>query len=386
VTLAILPELSTNLIDAYVSVNRIESYLSAPEIVPNTKNASGISFEDVSIAWPSDEEKEQDDSRYVLRNINISFPEKELSVISGKTGTGKSLLLAAILGEVDVLKGTINVPKPPSIHSRHDRKATKDNWIIDSSIAFVAQMPWIENASIKNNILFGLPFDEQRYNKTLEVCALRKDLDVLPDGDATEIGANGINLSGGQRWRVTFARALYSRAGILVLDDLFSALDAHVGRFIFEKALTGELGQGRTRILVTHHVALCKPRTKYLVELGDGTVEHVGLLSELEDGTLTNIIIKEMANHIQDEDATTINSEGLSDEEANGGVLKKIEVKASPKKFVEEEGRERGAVSKAVYINYFKASGGIPFWTIAVVLFLTQQAFTLGTVIFLHKF
>jgi ABC-type lipoprotein export system ATPase subunit len=366
------------LIDAYISVKRIEAYLRAPEIIPNTKDSPHISFENASIAWPSDEEKEDGDERYVLRNINVSFPEKELSIVSGKTGSGKSLLLAGILGEVDLLSGTVNVPRPPSIFDRHDHKATNDNWIIPSSIAFVAQIPWIENASIKDNILFGLPFDEYRYSKTLEVCALRKDLDMLPDGESTEIGANGINLSGGQRWRVTFARALYSRAGILVLDDIFSAVDAHVGRFIFEQGLTGELGIGRTRILVTHHVALCKSRTKYIVELGDGTVEHAGFLSELEeDGTLTKIISHEQsAKEIQDDDeSTAVNSE---EEEANGEALKKTVSKNIAKKFVEDEAREKGAVSRAIYFRYIKDSGGWIFWSIVILIFIIQHSMSFG--------
>jgi ABC-type multidrug transport system fused ATPase/permease subunit len=381
VTLAVIPELSTMLIDAYISVKRIEAYLDAPEISLNTKDSPSISFEVASVAWPSDEEKEDGDQRYVLRNLNVSFPNKELSIISGKTGTGKSLLLAAILGEVDLLSGSINVPKPPSIYDRHDSKATKDNWIIPSSIAYVAQIPWIENASIKDNILFGLPFDEHRYNKTLEVCALRKDLDMLPDGESTEIGANGINLSGGQRWRVTFARALYSRAGILVLDDIFSAVDAHVGRFIFEQGLTGELGAGRTRILVTHHVALVKSRAKYLVELGDGTVEHEGLLSELEeDGVLTKILSHEQTGEEiqEDEEATAVNSEESSDGESSGEVLAKINTKNVAKKFVEDETKEKGAVSKAVYLSYIRASGGWTFWAFIIMIFLLQQAITLG--------
>ena len=143
VTLAVIPELTTDLIDAYISVTRIEKYLNAPEITKNTTDSPNISFDNASIAWPSDEEKTDDDLRYVLRNINVSFPENELSVVSGKTGTGKSLLLAAILGEVDVLSGNINVPRAPHTRDRHDSLATKDNWIIPSSIAFVAQIPWI---------------------------------------------------------------------------------------------------------------------------------------------------------------------------------------------------------------------------------------------------
>jgi ABC-type multidrug transport system fused ATPase/permease subunit len=380
VTLAVIPELTTDLIDAWISVERIEKYLNAPEISKNTSAAPNVSFENASIAWPSDEEKEDNDSRYILRNINVSFPENELSVVSGKTGTGKSLLLAAILGEVDVLAGTLNVPQSPAAFERHDHLANKDNWIIPSSIAFVAQIPWIENASIKDNILFGLPVDDYRYNKVIEVCALRKDLDMLPDGEKTEIGANGINLSGGQRWRVTFARALYSRAGILVLDDIFSAVDAHVGRYIFEKGLTGELGVGRTRILVTHHVALCKSKTKYIVELGDGTVENAGLVQELEaEGTLQKIISHEAkeAGIQEDEDPTAVNSEESFNGDAIEPPLQKIDSKA-PRKFVEDEKREVGRVKTGIYVDYLRSSGGIPFWALALLAFASLQVVFTG--------
>jgi ABC-type multidrug transport system fused ATPase/permease subunit len=381
VTLSVIPELTTDLIDSYISIERIEKYLRAPEISKNTNDAPNISFENASIAWPSDEEETDDaDLRYVLSSINIAFPEKELSVISGKTGTGKSLLLAAILGEVDMLSGKINVPRPPQTQDRHDHLANKDNWIIPSSIAFVAQIPWIENASIKDNIVFGLPYDAYRYAKVIEVCALKKDLEMLTDGESTEIGANGINLSGGQRWRITFARALYSRAGILVLDDIFSAVDAHVGRFIFEKGLTGELGIGRTRILVTHHVALCKPKTKYIVELGDGTVEHAGLVQELEqDGTLQHIISHEEndAGNEVDDDPTAVNSDASSNAEIIES-LKNADSNAAPRKFVEDEKREQGRVKTRIYLDYMKASGGWSFWTVALIGFAILQATITG--------
>lgn len=380
VTLAVIPELTTDLIDAYISIKRVAKYLNAPEISKNTNDAPNISFEKASIAWPSDEEKEDGDQRYVLRDLNISFPENELSVVSGKTGTGKSLLLAAILGEVDVLSGKINVPRPPDAHDRRDHLANKDNWIIPSSIAFVAQIPWIENATIKDNILFGLPYDDERYQKVVDVCALRKDLDMLTDGENTEIGANGINLSGGQRWRVTFARALYSRAGIMVLDDIFSAVDAHVGRYIFENALTGELGVGRTRILVTHHVALCKSKTKYFVELGDGTVENEGLTSDLEEtGKLQKILSHEEATEMQeDDDPTMVNSEESSDNEI-GEALKRVDSKKVAKKFVEDETREQGRVKTKIYLEYMQSSGGWPFWSIALIAFSILQCITTGT-------
>lgn len=377
ITLAIIPELTTDIIDSFISVTRIETYLNAPEVTKHTSDGTSISFSNASLSWPSDEEKEDGDERYVLRNVTISFPDKELSVISGKTGTGKSLLLAGILGEVDLHSGNIQVPRSPHTRERRDHLATSVNWIIPSAIAFVAQIPWIENASIKDNILFGLPFDDRRYNKVIEVCALKKDLEMLADGEGTEIGANGINLSGGQRWRVTFARALYSRAGILVLDDIFSAVDAHVGRFIFENALTGELGIGRTRILVTHHVSLVKSRTKYLVELGEGTVETAGFLSDLEeDGTLQQVL-----NHedVEEEGEATV-EEALvrSDSTEAGQTLKRVESKKAVAKFVEDETRERGRVKMQVYWKYMDASGGWPFWTIAVLGFVCVQFLITG--------
>jgi len=118
------------------------------------------------------------------------------SVIHGKTGSGKSLLLAAIIGEAEVIAGKVYTPKSPSIQERNDSIASDENWIIPSACAFVSQIPWIEHATLKQNILFGLPFNSRRYEMVLHSSALKEDLDILPDGDNTEIGPSGINLSG----------------------------------------------------------------------------------------------------------------------------------------------------------------------------------------------
>ncbi|KAI0018566.1 P-loop containing nucleoside triphosphate hydrolase protein [Xylariomycetidae sp. FL0641] len=386
VTLSVIPELTTDLLDAWVSVKRIDAYLRGAEISKITKDAEEVTFENASIAWPTDadpSDTEENPDRFVLRDVNLKFPKGQLSVISGKTGSGKSLMLAAVLGEVDLLSGSIAVPTAPPLHERHDSKANKDNWIIPGAIAYVAQIPWIENATVKDNILFGLPFDQTRYKKTVEVCALSKDMEMFSDGENTEIGANGINLSGGQKWRITLARAIYSRAGVLVLDDIFSAVDAHVGRHIFEKCLNGELCAGRTRILVTHHVGLVEPKTKYIVELGEGGVLHAGLVSELESTTLEEIRRHEMADQAvqEDEDATAVNSEQISqtDEDPNGEPLTKKPSKAQEtRKFVEEETREEGAIKTKVYAAYLKYSGSWPFWMGALFLFLFVQALTVG--------
>ncbi|KIW17836.1 hypothetical protein PV08_05031 [Exophiala spinifera] len=405
-TLAVIPEMVTDLLDALVSAARIQEYLDAPERTEYSKPGDRVSFKAATVAWPSDH-PEEEDQQFTLSNLNIEFPKKELSVISGRTGSGKSLLLASIIGEAEVLRGTVTVPKPPSAEQRHDDNANKGNWILDSSIAFVAQIPWIENATIRDNIIFGLPFDNDRYQKVLHACALTKDLEMLQDGELTDIGANGINLSGGQKWRVSFARALYSRAGILVLDDIFSAVDAHVGRHLFEQALTGELGQGRTRILVTHHVALCLPKTNYSVLLSNGTAEQAGRTEDLRrSGKLKSILAQDVEEQEKEEEkfdreqALTIDDGGglqkmfshrsrrksaLSEANLDGEDLARRRSHAipdeakTPKKFTEEEKRATGAIKYQIYAAYIRACGGFAYW------FFILLVFTLWIIVYLAR-
>ena len=282
-------------------------------------------------------------TKFVLRDITLDFPNNSLSVISGPTGSGKSLLLAAILGEAEVLAGNIRVPRPPPIEERFDEKATAANWILPSAIAFISQTPWIQNATIKDNILFGLPLDPIRYEKVIKACALAKDLAMFEDGDSTEVGAQGISLSGGQRWRLTLARAFYSRAGILILDDIFSALDANVGKEIYDNALMGELSEGRTRILVTHHVSLCLPRAKYVVRLGArGTLDHAGLLEDLKHTGGFDDILKaenetETTNDADGIEAGDVASSGTTLLDGNVGTAEVVEdIPAAPHTNTEE--------------------------------------------------
>jgi ABC-type multidrug transport system fused ATPase/permease subunit len=304
--LGMVPFLFMMGINAKVSCDRIDTFLRSAEKPQNTYPGDSIAFDKVSVSFPTksdtpneiveDEDAEAQEARnnrFVLRDLTLKFPNNALSLILGPTGSGKSLLLAAILGEVDVVEGNITVPRPPLADHRFDSKATATDWIIPSAIAYVAQTPWIENASIKDNILFGLPFDEIRYSKVLKSCALAQDLELFDDGDLTEVGAQGISLSGGQKWRLTLARALYSRAGVLILDDVFSALDAHVGKQIYDNALMGELAEGRTRVLATHHVSLCLPRADYAVCLSAaGTLEHAGLVKDLQGNADFEEILK----------------------------------------------------------------------------------------------
>ena len=380
-------------VEAWVSMKRIEEYLDASEKERYITPGPEIMFRDASIAWPSDG---GDLERFTLRDLNLRFPNKKLSVISGRTGSGKSLLLASIIGEADKLAGRIEVPIAPPLNERYDSKANKSDWIIDSAIAFVAQICFIENATIKENILFGLPYDAGRYRKVVAACALTKDLEMLTDGDNTDIGANGINLSGGQKWRLSFARALYSRAGILILDDIFSAVDAHVGRHLYEEALMGELGDKRTRILVTHHIQLCLSGTSYAVVLSDGSVEHAGLVDEHQrEGVLTQLLHQEHdAQTDSQEDRRE--SEEVATHDKNVEMLVKVltresetastynnavsdaKAEAQPVKFTEEEARESGAVKASIYKEYLGTSGGLRFWAPILLLYASYQALLLG--------
>ncbi|KAK6347368.1 hypothetical protein TWF696_007434 [Orbilia brochopaga] len=380
---SVVPELIGDMLDAKVSAERIQKHLDSAEKEEYIKSSSRIAFTDASVAWASDEDEKEED-RFVIRDINIDFPIGGLSLITGATGSGKSLLLAALLGEADLLTGTLEMPRPLPKALRYDSKANADSWILSTSTAFVSQIPWIENATIKDNILFGLPFDEKRYNEVIEVCALKKDMEMLEDGDMTAIGEQGINLSGGQKWRISLARAVYSRAGILIFDDIFSAVDAHVGKEIFNKCLTGDIMKGRTRIVVTHHVQLCLPKTDYIVELRDGRIERAATVADLKrTGSLTKLIQQEDETQPKDqaeenaiETLPTIpNGQSNGHAAATNGVPTEVK---KPREFTKKEFREKGAIKFSVYKKYIGASGGVPFWTLCISFFFVSQGFNLG--------
>ncbi|EPS42193.1 hypothetical protein H072_3924 [Dactylellina haptotyla CBS 200.50] len=384
--MSIVPELIGDMMDAKVSAERIQKHLDSPEKEDYIKPSNKIIFKDASIAWASDgDEKEED--RFVIRDINVEFPIGELSLITGATGSGKSLMLSALLGEADLLTGSLEMPRALPKALRYDSQANPDSWILSSSAAYVSQIPWIENATIKDNILFGLQYDETRYNEVLRVCALKKDIEMMEDGDMTSIGEQGINLSGGQKWRVSLARAVYSRAGILIFDDIFSAVDAHVGKEIFKNCLTGDIMKGRTRILVTHHVQLCLPKTEYIVELKEGRIERAATVTDLKrTGSLTKLIEQEEETQKKDQEFTEenaiesvagpSNTNGHANGSANGTAAPKDPKKA--REFVKKEFREKGAIKFSVYRKYTQASGGIPFWTMCISFFIVSQGLNLG--------
>lgn len=383
-TLGSLPELISAGFEALVSINRIDSYLKGSEVEESLPEGTSISFEDVSIAWPVEEDGETDvdTDRFTLRNVNVSFPHGELSVITGKTGTGKSLLLSAMIGEADVLRGAIRVPKADDMMPPPGQSSNKfARWIIPASVAYVSQTPWLENASIRDNILFGLPLDQARYDHVVHVCALDKDLAHLTDGDRTELGANGVNLSGGQKWRVTFARAVYSRAEILILEDVFSATDSHVSRWIFDKCLVGDVCTGRTRILVTHNWSLVRRHASLVVELGRGTVTYVGP-PEPEDALRQS---PTLTGTEEDDDGSSLVSQETVGSDGQYALQTAAPTSDAPppaseeiRKFIAEETRQKGTVNKHVYLTYLRSSGGVYFWAVCAALFVTYEVGVLG--------
>ncbi|GFF80745.1 ABC transporter ATP-binding protein/permease VMR1 [Aspergillus udagawae] len=353
--LSLFPETFTELLDALVSLRRIESFLDLAEHEDKRVPGDAISFRDATIAWPS-VGSEDAAVQFQLKGLNLDLPPRELTVISGRSGAGKSLLLQALIGEADIVKGTAIVPRA----SAASWPAGEENWIVDGLVAYVSQDPWIENATIRDAVLFGLPLDAERYDKVIHACALSHDLQSFPDGDRTDIGANGINLSGGQKWRLALARALYSRASILVLDDIFSAVDSNVGRHLYDNALTGPLAKGRTRVLATHHVRLCLRGAAYLVRLENGNVVQAGHPSSLVQDGPSEQSLDDGTSDASDSEPKSRYPSQRTDATPRSD--------AQPKKYYEEEKRERGVVKAEVYKAYIKASGGYSRWILVIIL------------------
>ncbi|CAG8607645.1 8847_t:CDS:2 [Dentiscutata erythropus] len=200
-----LPETFMDGLQALISIHRIEKYLNEDEIEILHENnypfITSISFEKATISW--NKIKENSDE-FIMQDLDLKFPVDELNIICGPTGSGKTLLLMSLLGETCIISGKIN--SPCSLTCPIDQNINENNWILPNCTAYVAQQVWLQNASIRDNVLFCLPYNESRYNHVIKVCALEKDFQILEDGDMTEIGEKGITLSGGQKMRVALAR------------------------------------------------------------------------------------------------------------------------------------------------------------------------------------
>uniref|UniRef100_A0A663N540 Multidrug resistance-associated protein 1 n=1 Tax=Athene cunicularia TaxID=194338 RepID=A0A663N540_ATHCN len=204
-------------------------------------------------------------------DINFTVPEGSLVAVVGQVGCGKSSLLSALLGEMDKKEGYV---------------------VVKGSVAYVPQQAWVQNATLEDNIIFGREMNESRYKRVIEACALLPDIEILPTGDKTEIGEKGVNLSGGQKQRVSLARAVYCNADVYLFDDPLSAVDAHVGKHIFEKVI-GPKGilKNKTRVLVTHAINYL-PQMDTILVMSDGEISEMGSYQELlkQDGAFAEFL------------------------------------------------------------------------------------------------
>ncbi|KAG9088490.1 hypothetical protein FS749_002131 [Ceratobasidium sp. UAMH 11750] len=294
-------------------------------------------------------EQAREETPFELRNVSVIFPEGALSLVCGPTGSGKSSLLSALLGEMDRVEGEVYLPKEPT---RLNEKTG-----LQTAISYCAQQPWLQHKSIKDNILFGLPFDEDRYKRTLSCCALLPDLAIFEDGDETEIGEKGISLSGGQKARVALARAVYARTQVVILDDILSAVDAPTAEHLVQECLLGPLMKNRTVVLVTHHVDLALPSVSWVVKLYEGQIEAQGTVAELrESGALASA-------RAGQKEVQSGKQEHLGDKNDT-----KPKDTKDARKLVEDETKSTGNVKIRVYKTYLAAAS---YWLFSLlILFL----------------
>ncbi|KAI7897860.1 uncharacterized protein BX663DRAFT_276584 [Cokeromyces recurvatus] len=387
-----LPVVISFILQANVSIHRIEKFLEEEEVKPATPFSSSSSsylvsynnnltaatfvgfINNASFSWNSPTNNTSLDGTVVphLKNLNISFPLNQLSIICGPTGSGKTTMLASLLGETYCLSGQAILPRKQSNNGNNGGGGAV------SGIAYVAQTAWLQNCSIRDNILFGLPYDEERYEKVLYMTALTRDLDILEFGDATEVGEKGITLSGGQKQRVAIARAVYSQAEIVILDDCLSAVDAHTAKHLYQYCLLGEYMRNRTVILVTHHVGLCIRGAGYVVALDEsGSVAAAGMpLDVIKSGVLSEELSEEswMENTDANEELVL---EGPIPNVPTKVTSTKNKVEGGGK-LVQDEIRAEGSVKWSVYGTYYYASGGFFFWISVLLLFCLAQASVLG--------
>uniref|UniRef100_A0AAX7U300 ABC-type glutathione-S-conjugate transporter n=1 Tax=Astatotilapia calliptera TaxID=8154 RepID=A0AAX7U300_ASTCA len=329
-----LPFAISTTLQAVVSLKRLGKYLCSEE----------LKMENVS--KKIEKRNQQQNKRFeayrkihfFVDRISVSVPRGSLVAVVGHVGSGKSSLLSAMLGETEKRSGQVTVK---------------------GSVAYVPQQAWIQNATVQDNIIFGREKLKTWYHRVLEACALLPDLDILPAGDATEIGEKGLNLSGGQKQRVSLARAVYRKADVYLLDDPLSAVDAHVGQHIFDKVI-GPKGvlRDKTRILVTHGMSFL-PQADLILVLVDGEITESGSYQELlsHHGAFADFIHtfasterKESAIQRGEETFQTLNMEPVSETDQE-------QVPEDLGKLTEVDKARTGRVRLDMYKKYFKTIG-----------------------------
>ncbi|CAL1533104.1 unnamed protein product, partial [Lymnaea stagnalis] len=405
-----LPMLISQMVLCHVSMERLRDYLSGEDLEDRKTAGSSDEFPLVMKKGTYSWDKAMPP---VLKKVSVSIPKGKLVAVVGQVGTGKSSLLSAFLGEMECDGGTCS---------------------IQGTVAYVPQQAWIQNMTLRSNILFELPMNEKRYRKVIKACALEQDIELLPGGEMTEIGEKGINLSGGQKQRISLARAVYHNSDVYLLDDPLSAVDAHVGKHIFQHVL-GPQGmiKNKTRILVTHGIHWL-PLVDSIICMDQGQITESGSYQELmsHDGPFANFVRTYLLEH-EDEDiddpevrllkeqmieqVTAVTSDeehsslrlrrSISDQRsksfADGSVLRSqrsLRSTASAQdntstaketkrggqrvgqQLIEEEKSEKGKVRTAVFLTLLKAFGYISALMVPITLVL-YNGFNIGAGIWL---
>ncbi|MCO5610413.1 hypothetical protein L7F22_064649 [Adiantum nelumboides] len=373
------PQSLVALTQVMISFQRLNKFMQSTELQEGAISKHyavddfPVAVEVGSFAW------NEIDARPILTHINLKIKKGYLCTIAGTVGSGKSSLLCALLGEMFKLSGKAKT---------------------SGSIAYVAQNAWIQNATIEDNILFGSSKDDLRYNQVLHACALIHDLESMDYGDRTEIGEKGINLSGGQKQRIQLARAVYQNKDVYLLDDVFSAVDAHTGSHIFKECILGMLS-GKTILLVTHQVEFLAGADLVLV-MKDGRISQAGKYEEIltrgsdfealvtahnqamesvqNDGMGTDFSIRRVEEISEPVSLKRVRSmERSVDEQILGSFDGSMETFPSAfltdfkaegtSKLIAAEQREIGRVNLKVYIVYLTKAFG---WSALILLLLNE--------------
>ncbi|XP_055617495.1 ATP-binding cassette sub-family C member 4-like isoform X2 [Toxorhynchites rutilus septentrionalis] len=333
----------TSCAEAWVSMKRIEKFLLEDSELCRTSSPikertdAKMAISNVTAGWPS--------SNFVLQLSKWVVQDGETWIIVGQVGAGKSTLLNLVLGELIPTEGLIS---------------------ICGTVSICCQKPWIFEGTVRENIIFVEPFDEDRYNEVIKVCALKTDFELWPNSDSTIVGERGVSLSGGQKARVNLARAIYRIADVYLLDDPLSAVDAHVGKFIYEECISKFL-EDRTCILVTHQLQLLKGAEKTVV-LRNGKIEGIGMYDEFRNY------------------ARNVNCNKSSDKEEldnkipiNGKTVCENSITDSHQQEMVEETQLDGNVGCKVYVDFLKSVKSASFVVLVCVLLLAWQTSSTGT-------
>ncbi|XP_045033103.1 ATP-binding cassette subfamily C member 4 isoform X4 [Daphnia magna] len=373
IMISFFPGAITMAAEARVSTKRIENFLLLDEIEKNAQAKVHPALSDclvelnqLTVKWPAAGEKEDN----TLTNISFTIRPGQVFAIVGQVGSGKSSLLNVLLGELSPSTGTCRVA---------------------GKIAYASQESWIFSGTVRQNILCGLEYDLKRYKKVIKACALDKDFSLFPNGDQTAVGERGVSLSGGQKARVNLARSLYVDADIYLMDDPLSAVDTHVGRHLFDKAINGYLSD-KIRVLVTHQLQYLKDVDQILI-LKAGRVEAMGSYKEISNSVLD--IAKTIEYEEPELEADNL-TRSFSECDIDGSISRcgsisstirqrvgsvtsrsSVKEKKEEKPTFAEESRSSGSVSPKIYWEYFRSGGScMSLFTMTVTCIITQVLFS----------